>query len=149
MPIKKNNNLSLEIVIVMEAGFDRELNKSIFYSPLRLFYNAFKKKNPNSIEQVRKMLREDIEQCLNGIENFDQSFFIKSGELSDDGKQLMKKCYNIGIKLLKKDLSVKVAFRALRNSDFQQQIYHHILKRVQICTIQILDQKLLESQNTK
>ena len=141
--------LSQEIVKMLEAGFNKQLNQSIFYSPLRLFYNLFKKTNPQAIERVKEILREDIGKCLNGIENFDQSFFIEAGQFSAAGNQLMKKCYNIGIKLLKKDLTVRLAFRAFRNPDLQQKIYYHILERVQICTIKILDQNLLENHKTK
>lgn len=130
--------LTTKLASITEAGIERQLNQSIFYSPFRLFYRLFKKKNPQLIQQIRELLANDIQNELLSLENWDQEIFIKKGgHLSAEGNLLIKRCYNIGIRLVKK-LSVKMAFRALRDRSLQQELYGYILDQTKEKTITIL-----------
>lgn len=130
--------LSSELTKIIEAGIERELNQSVFYSPFRLFYKLFKKANPALIERVREILANDIQDTLINAEGWHKEVFINEKYLSDAGDLLIKKCYNIGIRLVKKRLSVKLAFKAVINHDLQQEIYNYILSQVKAKTELIL-----------
>ncbi len=133
-------NLPTEIVQAMEAGFDKHLNRSITYSPFRLFFNLFKKTNPKLMGNVRQTIREDVLEIISAIDGFDQSIFIvKQNQLTPQGKELLKKCYNIGIRVLKKDLTVILAFRALRDYKLRQETYRYVLEQLQDAVLAIIE----------
>lgn len=121
--------LSSELTKMLEDGLERQMNSSIKFSPFKLFYNLFKKKNPQTIQRVKNMLTADIEASLREIENFDASAFVKDGEFSNSGKLLRRKAYNIGVKLVKK-LGVKMAFRVVRDPALQNRLYNFILGQI-------------------
>lgn len=133
--------LSSQLATIIEAGVERQLNSSIKYSPFRLFYSLFKKKNPQTIQNIRNMLMRDIEQIISGIDNFNAQVFVKNEALNDAGMLLRKRSYNIGIRIVKK-LSVKMAFRAVRDPDLQNKIYNYILKQVKAKTEDILEDNM-------
>jgi len=128
--LPKERELSFEIVKAMETGVNRYLNKSIIYSPFRLFYNLFKKANLNLIEQARNMVREDVRRQLDSIENFNDKTFIEGSTIKPKGMKLLQICYNIGIRLLKEKLTVMTAFKVMRNHELRDEIYNYILNEV-------------------
>ena len=138
-----DQKLAAEIARIIEAGINRHLNDSMLYSPFKLFFNLFKKSRPQLINQARSMLKEDISQRFNKIKNFDQNLFINEDRFLEAGNLLMKKCYNIGIRLLKKDLTIVLAFKALRSQELQWQIYEHILDQTQNVAEEILKTQLI------
>jgi hypothetical protein len=145
-------NLQTEIVQAMEAGFNKHLGRSIIYSPFRLFFALFKKSHPKSVEYARQIIREDVEAIISAIDGFDQSvFIIKQNQFTPKGKELLKKCYNIGIRVLKKDLTVTLAFRALRDYEMRQEIYQHILEQLQDAVFNLIQttQTLVEKEDVK
>ncbi len=127
-----------EIVKAFEAGIDNYLARSIKYSPFRLFYNMFKRSNPQLVSQVREMFRNDILEKLLEIPDFNPGAFVQGEELTIKGKKLLQICYNIGIHLLKKRLNVVTAFRVIQNADFRHQIYTYVLQTVKRTTSQVL-----------
>lgn len=124
-------DLATEVTRLLEAGVTKHLNSSIFYSPLRYFYNRFKKNNPQIIYNARNIVRQDIAQVLQKVPDFHQGYFILNGEATDTGKSFLKRVFNIGINLLKKRLTIMQAFKVLTNSDFRMQVYGLILKSVE------------------
>ncbi len=142
-------NLQTEIVQALETGFNTHLNRSFIYSPFRLFFNLFKKSNPKSVENARQIIREDIFEIISAIDGFDQSLFlVKQNQLTPKGKELLKKCYNIGIRILKKELTVTLAFRALRDYELLQEVYNHILEEVQAAVFGFFDvQPAIDANN--
>lgn len=127
----KNIDISLpiELAKIIEAGIERQLNQSILYSPFRLFLRLFKSKNPQLVQRVRNILANDIENCLLEISNFKADDFVQNNHLTDEGRLLAKKGYNIGIRVVKR-LNVRMAFRVIRDPNLQQQIYNYILKQI-------------------
>ena len=115
--------LSSEIAKIIESGIEKQLRQSIKYSPFRLFYSLFKKKNPQTIQRIRNMLANDIQATLSDIEKFNVGIFAKNNSINNTGRVLIKNSYNVGIRLVKK-LNVKMAFRALRDESLQQKIYN-------------------------
>jgi hypothetical protein len=134
------SELSSELARMIEAGIERQLNQSIKYSPLRLFLKLFKKGNPRLIQSIRNTLTDDIQETLINIEGWDQGVFTKKGYLSDEGNLLVKKCYNIGIRLVRK-LNVRSAFRIVKDRNLQKEIYDHILEKVGEKAAEILKDK--------
>jgi len=135
-------NLQTDIVQALETGFNTHLNRSFIYSPFRLFFNLFKKSNPKSIDSARQMIGEDVLEIISAIEGFDQSIFlVNQNQLTSKGKELLKRCYNIGIRVLKKDITVSLAFRALRNYELRQEIYRHILEQLQNAVFSLIEVK--------
>lgn len=143
--------LQTEIVKALEDGFNKHLNRSIIYSPFRLFFNLFKKSNPKSIEHAKQIIAEDILEIISAIEGFNESIFlVKQNQFTPKGKELLKKCFNIGIRILKTDLTVMLAFRALRDYALRQDIYNNILEQVQNAVFVILEpQILVENEDVK
>ena len=123
----KNIDISLpiELAKIIEAGIERQLNQSILYSPFRLFLRLFKSKNPQLVQRVRNILANDIENCLLEISNFKADDFVQNNHLTDEGRLLAKKGYNIGIRVVKR-LNVRMAFRVIRDPNLQQQIYNFL-----------------------
>jgi hypothetical protein len=135
-------NLQAEIVQALEAGFNTHLNRSFVYSPFRLFFNLFTKTNPKSIDNARQIIREDVWEIISAIDGFDQSIFlVRQNQLTPKGKELLKKCYNIGIRVLKQELTVTLAFKALRSYELRQEIYRHILEQLQDAVVILIDKK--------
>jgi len=116
-----------EIVKALEAGANKHLNSSIFYSPLRFFYRKFEKNNPQTMNQARDTVKNDIVLILSDIPNFNFEIFIKDGVINPLGKKFLQRNYNIGINLLKKKLTLMSAFRVITNSNFRNQIYEFVL----------------------
>jgi hypothetical protein len=140
-------NLEFKIVQALEDGFNKHLKRSFVYSPFRLFFNLFKKANPKSVEQARQILREDILKIISSIEGFNQAIFlVKQTQLTPKGKEMLKKCYNIGIRILKYELTVTLAFKALRDHNLLQDIYENILKEVQEVVAAMIAPKDLVSE---
>jgi hypothetical protein len=131
-------NLSAEVTRLIEAGINKHLNRSIIYSPLRLFYNLFKKNNPQTIASIRELVREDIEKYLNDIADFKQEIFVASNGWTMPGKNFLRSCYNIGIDLLRTKLTVMVAFKAFRNAEVRDGIYNDILEDVRSAAIIVM-----------
>ncbi len=123
-------NLSAEVVRLLEAGINKHLNQSIIYSPLKLFYNLFKKNNPQMIDGIREMVRDDVENCLNKIENFNQELFVSPSGWTMAGKDFLRSCYNIGINILRKKLTVMMAFKIFRNPEMRNELYNYVLDEV-------------------
>ncbi len=123
-------NLFAEIVRLLEAGINKQLNSSFLYSPLRLFYGLFKKSNAQMIANIRAMLREDIEKYLSEIENFDQKIFVSQNDWTMPGKDFLRSCYNVGISVLRKKLTLRMAFRAFRDQAVREEIYNYVLEEV-------------------
>lgn len=138
-------NLATEIVRIVEAGIDRHLNRSIVYSPFRLFYNLFKKNNPQTMNRVRTMVSDDIGECLNDIKNFDANIFISNDQITPPGTELLRICYNIGINLMKKELTVVMAFKALRSIEVREKVYNYVLEQIINNVTRLVDQKKLDS----
>ncbi len=144
-------NLQIEIVKALEDGFNKHLNRSIIYSPFRLFFSLFKKSNPKLMERAREIIRKDVLGVLTEITGFDETvFLVKQNQFTPKGKELLKKCYNIGIRILKKDLTVMLAFRAIRDQQLREEIYNNILVQVQNAVFIILNpQPLIEEEAPK
>ena len=124
-------DLATEVTRLLEAGVMRQLNSSIFYSPLRYFYNKFKKNNPQSIDSARNIIKQDIAEILAKIPKFRDDLFVYNGEATDNGELFLTRTYNIGINLLKKHLTVRQAFRVLSDSNARMQVYEFMLKSVE------------------
>ena len=140
-------NLSAEATRLLEAGITKYLNQSIIYSPLRLFYNLFKKNNPQTIASIREIVREDIEKCLNDIENFKEEIFVASNGWTMPGKDFLRSCYNIGIDVLRKKLTVMMAFKVLRNAEVRDEIYNNILQDVRSAAVKVLSGLIERNKN--
>ncbi len=121
-----NHSLGFELTKLVEAGINKHLNSSIKYSPLKIAFNLFKKANPNTINQVREIITQDIEEMLINIENYHEDDFVSDGEFTTKGQMARKIAYNIGINLLKKELNVTTAFRATRSREVRERIYRYI-----------------------
>jgi len=130
-------NLSAEVTRLLEAGFVKYLNQSIIYSPLRLFYNLFRKNNPQAMNNIREVIRSDVEKCLNDIDNFNQKVFVTKSGWTMDGKNFLRACYNVGINILRKKLSVITAFKILKNHKMRDKIYNYILAEVRSAAIKV------------
>lgn len=142
-------NLPTEVAHALEAGFNKHLNRSIIFSPFRLFFNLFKKSNPKIMDKVREVIRSDIAQLLGGLENFSEAIFIvKQNQITPAGKEFLTRCYNIGIRLLKKDLTVMMAFKAIRDAELRDQIYGHILEQIQNSAFELLNKNLTKTTKT-
>ena len=122
--------IASKIVFALECGVNKHLDRSIVYSPLRFFYNRFKKNNPQTIQNARSIIANDIRTIIAGIANANSEMFVESGEPNEIGKKLLQRNYNIGINLLKKELTVVKAFKVITNSGFRMQIYNYILALV-------------------
>lgn len=135
----KNTDISLpeEMVKIIEAGIEKQLSQSIFYSPFRLFLRLFKSKNPQLVQRVRNILKQDIELIFLENNNFKVEDFVQNNILTNEGRLLIKRGYNIGIRVVKK-LTVKMLFRVMRDQEMQQKIYNYILTQVRQKTIAIL-----------
>lgn len=118
--------LSSELVRMLEKGIEKQLSRSIFYSPFRLFYRLFKRNNPQLIQRVKDSMARDIAEVLSNIEHFNPKIFMEMESPTDEGRILMKRAYNIGIRVVK-SLSVKLAFKAFQDQSLQQEIYNYIL----------------------
>ena len=136
MEIEKD--LSIEIVRAIEAGINKYLNNSIVYSPFKLFYNLFKRANPNAMDSIRGRVRNDIYNRLIRIEGFNFEIFLINNEFTDKSKGLLKICYNIGIHFLKKELNVVTAFRVISNANFRSHMYNHMLDLVERSASRVL-----------
>ncbi|MFZ8864396.1 MAG: hypothetical protein ACO2XZ_00800 [Rickettsiales bacterium] len=127
--IKINDrNFNAEIVTAIEAGINKYLANSFKYSPFRLALNLFKNANPKLIYQIREVVQNDINHFMMNISGYDPTIFVAEGALTAKGKQMLKICYNIGIHLLRDQLNVKLAFKALYNHNVRLQIYDYILE---------------------
>ncbi len=133
-----DKNLSAEVVRLLEAGINKHLNRSILYSPLRLFYNLFKKNNPQTIASIREMVRNDVEQCLGEIDNFNQEIFVAANGWTMPGKDFLRACYNVGIDVLRKKITVMTAFQAFRNAAVRDNIYNDILEDVRSAAVKVM-----------
>jgi hypothetical protein len=127
-----DKELAREAVKAMEAGFYKHLNRSFIYSPFKLFFNLFKKSNQGTIAHAKEVIRQDVQKILQQIDNFEESKFIDDDDkITPIGKKFLQKCYNIGINILKKDLTIGLAFKAIRDHNLRGQIYDNILHSVQ------------------
>lgn len=130
------NSLSSEITRLIEAGAEKQMKRSLSYAPFRLFYSLLKKRNPNTIDQIRMNLSKDIKQTLSEIENFrEEVFWHQHGVPTDQGFALIKSCFNIGIRILRDKLNVKLAFRLMREEALRQELYNHVLSEVRKAAI--------------
>ena len=131
-------DLATEVTRLLEAGVTRHLNSSIFYSPLRYFYNKFKKNNPQTVDSARNIIRQDIAGILSQIPNFRTELFVREGEATENGKLFLTRVYNIGIKLLKKHLTIRQAFSVMTNSSMRMRVYNFILKSVEKAAVDFM-----------
>ncbi len=133
-----DKNLTAEVTRLLEAGINKHLNRSIIYSPLKLFYNLFKKNNPQTIASIREIVQSDVERCLGGIENFNQEIFVAANGWTMPGKDFLRACYNIGIDVLRKKLTVMMAFQAFRNAAVRDNIYNDILGEIRSAAVKAM-----------
>ena len=63
----------------------------------------------------------------------------------DEGDLMIKRCYNIGIKLVKQ-INVKTAFKALKDKNLQQEIYTHILEKVREKAIRTIEESKISKK---
>ncbi len=136
-------DLATEVTRLLEAGVMKQLNSSIFYSPLRYFYNRFKRNKPQTIDYARSVLRQDIEGILMQIPGFNPGVFVVNGGATDAGKLFLRRIYNIGINLLKKHLTIRQAFSVLTNSSVREQVYSFILKSVKKAAVEFTPKNLV------
>jgi len=120
-----------EIVKAIETGINKHLDSSFKYSPFKLAFNLFKRSNPRLMDQVRGMVRNDIQVTIAQIQGYNPEVFMSGGILTIKGKQMLKISYNIGIHLMRNQLNVLMAFKALTNSAVRNQIYTYILQVTQ------------------
>ena len=125
-----DRDLSLEIVKAIEAGVHKHLDNTVSYMPFKLFYAMFRAANPKIMSHVKGVVRNDIYTKLIAIPDFDFSVFIQGSEITPKGKQLLTMSYNLGIHILKKDLTVVSAFKMITNSHFRNHIYSYVLDLV-------------------
>lgn len=123
-------SLAPELVKMVEAGINKHLKHSFIYSPFRVAFNLFKKSNPNTMQQVRNYVAQDVAKLLLEVPGYSEEDFIYEGGFSKQGQELRKLCYNVGIRLMKNKLNVRLAFKALRNNDIRQEIYNYVLDNI-------------------
>ena len=141
-----NNNLPSEITRLIELGINTHINRTFFYSPLKLMLNLFKKRNTNLVEQVRQNVSNDISILLSKIDGFENEIFFNHGAITQPGKQLLKTSYNIGIKLMKYKLNLRLSFMALRDKKLQQEIYNYILEEIKKAASNHINSSQIEQQ---
>lgn len=124
----ENRDFTTEIVRAIESGVNKHLNKSIKYSPFKLAFNLFKNANPKIMYQVRLMVRDDLSNSFLNISDYKPEIFMQNSEFTAKGQQMLKISYNIGIHLLRDQLNVKTAFKALYNHNVRLQIYDYVLE---------------------
>ena len=122
-----NRDFGADIVKAIEAGINKHLAKSIKYSPFRLAFNLFKNANPKLMYQIREMVKNDLNNSFVNIAEYDATIFISGTDFTAKGKQILNIAYNIGIHLLRDQLNVKLAFKALYNNNVRLQIYDYVL----------------------
>jgi hypothetical protein len=128
--MKNDKDLFIEIVKAIEAGVNKHLGNSMLYSPFKVFFNLFKRANPNLMNNIRGRVRNDIYNRLTHISGFNTEVFLIDNNLTDKGHNLLKICYNLGIHFLKKELTVVSAFKVVTNHHFRSHMYNHILDLV-------------------
>jgi hypothetical protein len=124
-------DLYQEITTALEKGFFRQLDSSIKYSALKFFIHLFINANPTTIEHVRNYVRNDIENVLKELDIYQEKYFITSTGLTEQGKELLKQCFNLGIYVLRERLTIKSGFKLITNADFRYQIYIFVLGSVE------------------
>jgi hypothetical protein len=137
-PNPNDKDLAFEMVKALEAGMMRHVNNSFVYSPFKLFYKIFTRANPNLMNEVREYVRNDIFDEIYSIPDFNLKQFIYNGRITPKGKKLLRVCFNFGVHLFKKELSVREAFRLVKNHDFRMNVYHHVLDVVRRVTSRVL-----------
>lgn len=140
------NNFPKEITRLLEVGVNKQLSRSIIYSPLRFFYNRFQKNNPRTIENARNIVTSDIYEILKRISGFNENIFVVNGKATENGKKFFRRIYNIGINLLKKKLSVTAAFKVLTNSTFRMQVYEFILRSVEKAIVEFVEKSQIRQK---
>lgn len=116
-----------EITTALERGFFKELNSSIKYSPLKFFIHLNLNMYPERMNEIRQIVRDDIEQTLVEIDFYQHENFFTNNGPSIMGNELLKQAYNLGIFILKEKLTVKSGFKLMQNQDFRSQVYIFIL----------------------
>jgi hypothetical protein len=86
------------------------------------------------------VVREDVGKSLNKISNFKEEIFIQNGKATKAGNELLKACYNIGILLLKRDLTVMLVFKIMRNAEIREQTYSYVLTEIKDEAMRILNE---------
>jgi len=125
-----NRNFILEVVKAVEAGIFKQINGRIVYSPLKLLIKLLIKANPDLMEQIRMRVASDLEFKFSEIANYQLEFFLKDGALTEHGKKALQISYNIGIFLMKDKLTVKIAFKILKDPDLREEYYSFLLNSV-------------------
>lgn len=115
---------------ITEDGINKQLHRSLLHAPFRIVLNLFKKKNPQLVQNIRNTFAHDVEDALVKIDGFDLNLFVNKNGFTDQGELMMKRSYNIGIRLVK-NTGVKAAFHILRNRPAQQALYNDILNQTQ------------------
>ena len=136
--MNNDRDFSVEIVKAIESGINKHLDVSVIYSPFKMFYLLFKKANPALIDQIRGKVRNDIYNKLVQIPGFQFEIFLNNNEITSKGGQLLKISYNIGIHILKKQLTVITAFKAITNAHVRNQTYNYILSVVERSASRVL-----------
>tara|TARA_A100001015_G_C14959799_1_gene700347 strand:+ start:972 stop:1403 length:432 start_codon:yes stop_codon:yes gene_type:complete len=142
MKQEKEIQLGEEMVKAIEAGLDKHLKGSIKYAPFKLFLKMFREKNPELVSNIRIAVAGDIINVVGGVKDFSKTMFIKDNQLSPLGHELLKKCYNIGIYILKKRLTVVMAFRVVTNTRIRNQLYNFLLNAIEVSTYKIIESHL-------
>jgi hypothetical protein len=138
----QRRDLMAEVVVALEKGVNRQLNNSFLYSPFRFFFRRFERNNVQTMSAVRDVVKNDISILFNDIKGFNISYFIQDGVITDGGKELLTKSFNIGIHLIKKKLGVRGAFKVLTNSSFRDQIYEFVLTSLRMSCANMLPKNI-------
>ncbi|MBT4989325.1 MAG: hypothetical protein HOM96_02145 [Rickettsiales bacterium] len=132
-------DLYKEMTTALEKGFFKQLDSSVKYSPVKFFIHLFMNANPKVIDNVRDYIRNDIENTLAELDFYQENYFITNAGLTEQGKALLKQCYNLGIFILREKLTVKTTFKLVTNADFRYQIYIFTLGSVERIVSKIID----------
>ena len=129
-PVNNNKDLYLAMVQAIEAGINKHINRSLIYSPFKLFYRIFTSANPNLMQQVREYVANDINNNSQKIDGFKIDIFLKDDQFSEKAHKLLQVSHNIGIHLFKKELTPITAFKLVSNPQFRSKIYSHLLETI-------------------
>ncbi|MBT4922027.1 MAG: hypothetical protein HON23_03330 [Rickettsiales bacterium] len=124
-------DLYQEMTMALEKGFFKQLDSSIKYAPLKFFVHLYINANPEVIDNVRNYVRNDIENALKEQDLYQEEYFITKSAPTEQGKAALKQCFNLGIYVMSRKLTVRSGFKLVTNADFRYQIYIFTLGSVE------------------
>jgi hypothetical protein len=125
-----NRNFILELVKAVETGVFKQINGRIIYSPLKLLIKLLIKANPDMMNRIRARVASDLEYRFGEIPNYSLELFVQNNQKTAIAKEALQISYNIGIFLMKEKLTVKLAFKALKDSSLREEYYFFVLDSV-------------------